>query len=405
MTTLSQPVARRGLGDRGLLIILLLLLGAIVIVERVIATRNEQNIPLSSTSNRADGASVMFLWLEELGYELINEPQAAFEVPENVGLTFLLAPSETVTDDEWATLSSWVEDGGILIISGSNPIAQFVYTQLGYGFFEGESFPTENARFQINSESPFLNTLNSFDLDDFELDEALNTLPLRPETDQVVHLSANGKPLVVSHPIGRGHVILAPETSLFSNKGLSGSTNRNVLLSLIAQQETGQRIWVDEWHHGIREVDFQNGAISGPIDWLRFTPSGRAVLLVCLLLLVFMLFNGRHLGRPDPLRESLIRRGPADYVDAMATLTRQTGDTDVVAQHSYQRLRRVLTKRYRLDPNLGDQALVETIQRIKSPEMAEATAGLLNRLKQKGPSESDLISLQSDIDQFIDENF
>ena len=397
-----MSTSRWKLGDRGLLVILLILLGLAVIGERVIATRAEQNIPLSSTSDRPGGASALFEWLTALGFEIETAPLAEFDVPDDVGLVFLLSPTEPVTADEWNILKGWVSSGGVLIVSGSNPVSRLFYTELGYELFEDTITPAEDVTFTVEQESPFL-TLINFDAEPLEVESELHTLPLKPTTDQVVHLSADDKPLVVSHPIGLGHVILAPETSIFSNKGLSSKANRNIVLNLVAQQGAGGKIWVDEWHHGIRELAFDNGQIAGPVDWLRFTASGRAVLLVCLLLFVFMLLNGRHLGRPQPLPESLVRRGPADYVDALANLTRQTGNTDTVAQHTYQQLRRTLIKRFRLDPNMNDQTLIETLQRVKSADMAQDTADLLNRLKRKEPSESDLIALQADIDQFRSE--
>ncbi|MEM9776204.1 MAG: DUF4350 domain-containing protein [Chloroflexota bacterium] len=394
--------SRPRLGDRGLMVILLLLLGVIVIVERVIARNAEQNIVLSSTSDRANGASALYGWLEQLGFEVDNQPIPEFTIPADVGLIFMLEPSEFVTGEEWNELESWVDQGGILIVSGSGPLVRFVYEELGYGFPGLEIAEIEGDVLLQEHETPFLNLID-LESEQLQVDGSLETVPLMPTADQVIHLSADGKPLVVSHPIGQGHIILAPERSIFTNQGLASEGNQKLVLNLVAQQGPGSKIWFNEWHHGQRELDFSASQITGPIDWLRFTPSGRAVLLSCALLFFYMLFNGRRLGRPQPLPESLVRRGPAEYVDALATLTRQTGDTQIVAQHSYQRLRRTLIKRFRLDPNLTDQALVDTLKRVKSPEMAQAAANIITQLKQKDPSESDLIATQAEIDQFIDE--
>ena len=390
------------LGDRGLLILLLILLGGIVIVERVIATRTEQRTPLSSQSNEANGASAMASWLERLGFDLDDTLLTRFEVPQETGLIFLLEPTEVINDEEWSILFDWVEqEHGILVVSGSGWTADRIYNRLGYDLFSVESTETADLDIQLQAESPFF---SAADLDgQLVIDASLNRLPLTPTENQVVHVSANGSPFVVSHPIGNGQIILIPETSIFTNRGLAGETNRKLLISLVAQVGSGRKIWFDEWHHGDRALDFSAGEITGPLDWIRFTPSGRSVLLVCAILFLFVLFNGRHLGRPQPLAESSVRRGPAEYVDAMATLTRKSGETQVVAQHTYQRFRRILIKRYRLDPNMADSDLIEAIKQIKSAAMGEETADILRQLTNSSHTDTNLIHLHTQIDQFMEE--
>ena len=393
---------RRQLSDRWLLILLLLLLGGIAIVERVTAF-NEADPPLSTLSDERDGASALKSWLVDLGFDIADETLDEFRIPADTQLVFLLEPSEPILPNEWEMLEDWVDDGGILVVSGGRASTLNAYFNLGYGIFDLETISVlENdlEAVEVQREAPFL---TAAEIDgSLELGDNLTSIDENADVDQVIHLSVGGYPLVLSQQIGNGQIIIAPDRELFSNEGLFGEANRDIILNLVALAGDG-RIWFDEWHHGERELAFFTGEVTGPLDWLRFTPSGRAILLVLALIFIFMLLNGRYFGRPQPLPESLERRGAAEYVDAIAELTRQTGDTQIIATHSYTRLRRAIIKRFRLDPRLTDREIVNTLEKIKPGDAASEASKLLHGLKQNQSSEQELIRLHTEIDRFTEE--
>ncbi|MFK7800353.1 MAG: DUF4350 domain-containing protein [Anaerolineae bacterium] len=397
-------MGRKRLNERWLVIILLLLLGGIVIVEQVVST-NRADPPLSTFSDERDGASALKSWLTDLGFEIVDEPLAAFEIPADVSVTFLLEPSETITPDEWNLLLDWVDSGGILVLSGSNLPARNLYFRLGYSF--GDIQNLELAEFkpgdlQVQREAPFMVATDFSGVWQTSSDPNITLFRTETDLEHVVHLSLGDRPLVTSIEREKGHIIVAPENDIFNNEGLFGEANRSIALNLAALQGDNGRIWFDEWHHGQRDLEFFTGEVSSPGDWLRYTASGRATLLVALLLFVFVALNGRYFGRPQPLPESLERRGAAEYVDALAELTRQTGDTQVISTHSYSRLRRAIIKRYRLDPNLSDAEISTTLEKIK-PEAAAPASQLLRALSKKTIGEKELIRLHIQIDQFTEE--
>lgn len=397
-------MGKRRLNDRWLAVILLLLLAVIVMVERVVST-NRADPPLSTSSDERDGASALKSWLTDLGFDIVDEELASFEVPADVGVTFLLEPSEVVTRDEWSILFEWVEQGGILVLSGSNNPARNVYTFVGYDYRDVENLEITELEFndlRVQREAPFLIATDFNDEFQTGSDPTLALFKVETALEHVVHLSLDGRPLVTSIEQGKGHIIIAPEPDIFNNEGLFGEANRNIVLNLAALQGDNGRIWFDEWHHGQRDLQFFTGKISSPGDWLRYTASGRATMLVGLLLFVFVALNGRYFGRPQPLPESLERRGAAEYVDAIAELTRQTGDTQVISTYSYSRLRRAIIKRFRLDPVLSDPEIKSALEKIK-PEAANEAGRLLLALNQKTIGEKELIHLHSQIDQFTEE--
>ncbi|MFO7536853.1 MAG: DUF4350 domain-containing protein, partial [Chloroflexota bacterium] len=210
------------------------------------------------------------------------------------------------------------------------------------------------------------------------------------EEDVTVQGEVNGRPVLLSRPLGEGQLWLASDPTIFTNEGLQQPGSAALVQNLIGQIGPEGLIWFDDWHQGIQP---QEAAVADLNDWLRRTPMGQAVLLLAALLFGGLLLRGRAFGPPVPLPDNSRRRAPLEYITAIANLSRRAGHTQAVAQDYQQRLKRHLAQRYRLNPNLPHADFVEQLAANDPNLDAEALLTLLNQLSQPRLSEAELVRL------------
>ena len=215
----------------------------------------------------------------------------------------------------------------------------------------------------------------------------------------VTYLAADGKPVLVSFDMGKGRVILSSSTYPFMNLGLKQAGNPALLLNLLGLARKQGPVWFDEWHHGFHGAE---GA-TGPDNWLRYTPLGRYVLFVAIVIFLALLLRGRIFGRAVPLPRELRRRGALEHVTAMANLSRLAGHRHSVLLQYHQQLKRTLGRRYRLDPALPDAEYVTTLSRYNPAIDGQALLALLNRLQQQKINETELVHLAAEAAKWIKE--
>lgn len=389
----------RGLAnDRTLVLLIIVLLAIIVGVVQYRSLLSQSQVQLDSYSDEPSGASALRAWATALDYSIAADPRDTYRIPDNTALVFLLEPFETITTNDWETLSDWIDDGGILVSAANQTVGVSFFSQrLGVQQSFGALFGEDRDRPPfLEQASPLMN--NPPIAGEFESLAFFPTYLDRDVGEADVLLTRNGDPVMIAYPFGDGWVIVTTETGLFSNEGLHAVGNQAVALNLLRLAGPEQQIWFDEWHHGRRDFSLSpdEANLSGPLDWLRFTAPGRSVLFTIAVLFLFVTLSGRHLGRPEPLPESLERRGSAEYVEAVSRLIRETGDTQVVSQHYYTQLRRQLTKSYRLPADLSDQELVQQVALRDQQFDQDKTLKQLTGLKQAKLSEQALIELLTD---------
>ena len=301
---------------------------------------------------------------------------------------------------DWDRLAAWVTGGGVLVMAAEESLGRELFERR-LGVVDEIGFDFELTA-QIDTASPFFN--RPIVEGSFEFPVTRQGYLVAEDDDYVVHLSRGGRPVLISKQIGAGQVFLTTYTHLFTNDGLNGQGNREVALNFLNLVPQGGQIWFSEWHHGLHDVQLTltDEELVGPMDWLRFTSPGRAVLFSLLAIFAFIALGGRHLGRPNRLPESLVRRGPAEYVEAVSRLIRESQDTDVVADHYYHHLRRHLIKAYRLSPDHSDERLVKEAGRRDQKIDTQALYNLLNGFRQKGLSEMALVQQIAELEKFVE---
>lgn len=359
------------------------LLGLLLLVTILAAfaqSREEGSLPdLASFSNGPAGARALRLWLEEEGYLIRAENGAAFSVPEDATLAFVLEPQTPgITEDEWALLETWVGDGGTLAILGEGFGAAFSFShfdvEIDYAQPEGDLIFT----------APFLGS------PPFSLAQARPRAALATERDDIVTLAAAGdSPLLIAFPQGNGLVILGTITYPLTNAGLKERDNPPFALNLATLAGEAGTIWFDEWHHGQRGT----AALTGPGQWLRQTPAGHALLYSAAVLFLGILLAGRRFGRPLPLSRPGQRRAPLEHIVAVANLSRRAGHRRAVLEQYHLQLKRELGRRFRLNPTLPDEEYVSELARVRPDLATDDLRRLLARLRHPDVSEAEMVAL------------
>ncbi len=202
--------------------------------------------------------------------------------------------------------------------------------------------------------------------------------------------------MLVSFDQGKGRVILCAAPFLFSNAGLKEAGNAALVLNIIsAARHPGQPglVWFAELLHGQRRDESDTGSM----DWLRYTPIGRAFLFGGLVVFMVLILRGRHFGRPVPLAKDIVRRPPLEYITAIANLSRRAGHRSVVMGQYHHHLKRSLGHRYRLDPTLPDEIYLEQLAQLNPNLDILALRRLLARLSQRRVSEHEMVQLAAEV--------
>jgi hypothetical protein len=373
---------KRRISDAWLAALILVVLLGVIVLGAWLSPTKATLPPLSSHSTQQDGSQALYDWLAQLGYQVSNNSGSGFAVPQGTQVVFMLEPywAFPLQENEWNLLDQFVQDGGTLVTAGDGNFSSAVASH--YGF----SIEQENAGYIV----PFTPVLHSPPLDYSRIGlSSLNHLA-RAKLDYLPLLVEANYPYAVSLPKGKGQVILAADSALFSNAGLKKYGAAQLLLNLLTPLPHGARIWFDEWHHGEQA---QATVLSGPEDWLVYTPPGQAVLWVLLVVFVGLVLDGRYFGRPLAAKKSTARRAPLEYVNALARLNQRAGHRGEILRGYYTQLKRHLGQRFRIDPNLPDNETVRTLSETRPDIDASGLPALFKRLKNSRPSEQELVEL------------
>lgn len=362
---------------------------ALVIVSAIIVSRQEPPaFPLSVRNDRQYGAMALRLWLERSGYQVRETNSSASDL-DDIDVLFKLneyswdMPSEDVSGDN---LREWVEAGNTLIVAGT-PFAlnDFLTTfDISLGFYPN-----------IQTQTIFISAAPTLVAPPVYETVLISPFPIETERRDVVpHLfTYDGQPVLVSFPQGAGVVWVSGSTYPFTNVGIQQADNGALIANMLASVPSGATIGFDErlFYQGPNTFN----------DWLFGTAPGWGIVLAVGMTMVYLFLRGRRFGAPIPLPENRLRREPVEYIQAMATLFRRTGQREAMMQHYQGQLRRRLSERYGVDPKLQGDELVKRVVYV-DPSVDEAELrDLLTRLSRTNVSEHELISVAADVDGYL----
>jgi hypothetical protein len=362
-----------------------LILILITITSVIQQTEKKAPIPYTSTSTNPDGTRALYLWMDELDFDVSNTVASFFSIPENTSTTILLEPNTGITSQEWDTIDTWVQAGGTLLLAGNGFFMRFAlqHYEFNLALSEGKSM-------QITPQAAFLTSppiVQSITIP--------NTAYLEMErTDYVVLFADRSFPVIVTFKQGQGRIILSSTSYPFSNAGLKEAGNPAMVLNLVTAAQGPGNIWFEEWHHGFRGGD---GTPGGLKDWILDTPAGNAMLYAVLVIFVAIFLHGRHFGKPIPLPSKTARPAPLEYITAIANLNRRAGHQSAILEQYHQSLKRSLGTRYRINPTLPDEVFLEQLSKHIPDSSILKIRSLFDRLLQTNLSETEFIRIAAEV--------
>ncbi|MFL7793658.1 MAG: DUF4350 domain-containing protein [Anaerolineae bacterium] len=390
--------------DTWLAIGFLAVLVIVTILAAVFQTRQSEGKPppLASFSSAPDGARALRLWLEQLDYSVSDEVDETFRPPDSADVALILEPVIPIAEREWQAIDAWIERGGTLVLVGeSRWLTSYISFVVGHYDFR-MAYLDANEAITLTAQAPLLTSP--------PLTKPVYAHPsayLRPDRDDfVTHLAVGSKPVLVSFPLGEGQVIICTASFPFTNAGLKEEGNPELALNVVTAASRSSTsndkptIWFDEWHHGVQP---RQPTAVGPQDWLRYTPSGRALLYTAVVVFVALALGGRRFGRAVPLPKRTARRAPLEHITAIANLSRRAGHRQAVLRYHYQRLKRDLGRRYRLSPALPDDEYATQLAEFNPNIDPQELLNLLVRLRKRKVSESEMIQLAAEVAAWLKE--
>lgn len=341
--------------------------------------------PLSVRSAGRDGTMALQMWLRRSGYDV--REVLSYDRLDEVDVLFVLEPLWFIyADDDARLLQNWVEDGHTLIIAGT-PFA--TNTLLNPYNLSLNFLP-------ISSEmlSPAAPSLVAPPFSAVRA-EAVSTIATERK-DVVPYLFSVDLPVLVSAQHGAGRLWVSGALRPFTNQGLQDPGSARLIANLLANIPTTSTIGFDEAVHGYGDPASQSLS-----NWLFGTAPGWGIVLALVVTMAYLATRGRRFGRAVPLPDERLRRESVEYIHAMATLFRRSGQRSEILRHYNDQLRRRLSERYAVDPKLEAIEFVKTVV-YQDPALDEAVLrDLMQRLSHKKVSEPELIKTASDVDEFL----
>lgn len=398
------------------IILLVALLAALIIFTVIgLGSSADENADMSvptTHSSAPHGALALMRWTESLGYDAQRLEYTSFVLDEQDDALVVLNPTELFNRTQSEMVLDWVEAGGVLLLAhdfpmlfGGNPILDELDMNIrAYNDQFGDAGEIARAPVMqpvlhapsttsVLAQTSYVLNVARHDAASLvgvplsEMSDAPDegqTSPDTPDTFQAV---------VVGVKHGQGYIYVSSATYPFTNEGLRDNDNAALVLNMLRRVPPGGRIQFDEWHHGY----FTPPSLRST---MMDNPWGQAVIYSLVVVALFLVANGRRLGKPVPLPETLVRRSSAEYIESMADMYRRGKKRDFIQRHYYTSLKRRLARSHAINPHQDNAAFVRELARYRDIDEA-ALLALLERLERGTASENDLLTLVDESDSIL----
>jgi hypothetical protein len=359
--------------------------------------------PLSTHAYGITGGVVLARWAEALGYRVKQVEGRPYQLSNEMHLLFMLQPNEryALSDAELSQLEQWVRNGGTLVVAVEGnvyyPFSRHGPSQYAsgdtsalhtFGFdLERYGFIDDSNPAKVRMTRPFASEPLA---DDFVIRSG-DTLQLPIGAQQLAAVQT--QPLIAMRLLGSGRVIAFSTVYPFTNEGLRDDDDARIVLNLLRLAPPGGIIGFDEYQHGSRQA-------ASLMTWLLSTPAGLAVTLALALVVIYILWTSRRMGRVFVPPELRIRRQPSEYVTAMANLARAAGQSDATLLAYHDTLKQRLGRPYRISSTLADDVFVTELHKANPAVQAERLRTLLQALARGRVSRAEFVRLTKEASEF-----
>ncbi len=343
-----------------------------------------------TTHSSADGGALaLYTWTRAMGYDGRRLEYRPFALGEDDAALVILNPSEPIRPSEAQATLAWVARGGTLIFADDTP-----------AFFNVSGALLNELKIELAAYTTTLEIERAAPaqpvLDQPPFEEVLvrSGRVIVPHRDDYVKLVGPSDAIVVAGMAhGRGYIYLSTSAYPFTNAGLRDAGNAALVLNMLRRVPRGGRIQFDEYHHGFFAPP-STGAI------LLGSPWGWAAAYAVTAIALYLILSGRRFGRPIPLKEEVMRRSSAEYVESMADLFQRGGKRAYILRHYHATFKRRLARPYGINPQLDDREFVRELARFHEVD-EPALLALLARLRAERSSEADMVRAVADADALL----
>ncbi|MBV9122773.1 MAG: DUF4350 domain-containing protein [Planctomycetes bacterium] len=364
------------------LVILLLLLGgfgaAVYWSLNVQAAAGKEMPEFSVYSEEANGLAQTARLLRKLGWEPVAVTRP-IQHTRHQGLLIVVDPQgaseltgSEISEADAQALVHWVEEGNTLLLAGRQVNA--IHSLLGVAI---TSDVQENPGSVVTTVTPgaevgYTEGVRQLVVEGRDSLQAKNGIPLWWQGDQ---------PGAVLLGQGKGQVLVVPDPSLLTLRGLWRGDNARFLYNVARLQAQGGKVYFDEYHHG-----FESGG--GFWGYLRYYEQQWMLLQGLLIVLVAVWAVGIRLGPAVP-RPRELQADAVDYASAVARIYQRAGVRKLLARALVRDFRTALTRHLHLRRSaLPAEMLAAWRQQHRdlpgetSPEDGETPAASADRLRE-----------------------
>ncbi|HXG66175.1 MAG TPA: DUF4350 domain-containing protein [Blastocatellia bacterium] len=290
---------------------------------------SELNADRSSYKTTPYGTHAFYTLLKESGYPVTRFESPYTELSRNpdVGTLVVISPPPNLNpnEEEFKSLTEWVEGGGHLII---------IDRQIFLSFGETGVSTQNRAESPVRPLQP---TVYTRGVERVALTKHATQVSLNSET-ATYHLGDSEQSAVLADAsVGAGRVVLLTDPYVVANNGIGKDDNVILALNLLAGAPEG-KIAFDEYHHG-----HGSAASGGVMSYFRGTPVQWMLAQVGLIAALLVYTYGRRFTRPLPLRRER-RTTNLEFVSSMANITRLARASGLAMQSIYSEFRNRLCR-------------------------------------------------------------
>jgi hypothetical protein len=345
------------------LVVLLLgaLAGAAAYALRLRAAAGKGMPAYSIYSHDSDGLSDAADVLRRAGWEPIDVTRPIGVTPYR-GLLIVVEPTggdDPLSEGDARALLRWVEAGNTLLYCGRQRTA--LHTALGVPLVADLSATRDDPRpAEVGEAGLYTDGVDGITVEGKNHLDTRSGLPLWWVEDQ---------PGAVLLPRGDGHILLAADSSILTNRGLRGADNEVFLVRVAEHDARDGRVYFDDYHHGLRSgADVWGYLAHHHAQWVLLP----IVLLAAVAAWSVALRLGPAVSIPEEARADAV-----DYASAVARIYQRAGARRLPARALARGFLGALTRHLRLRRNALPAEILHAWQRQHPGEPAARLQELL----------------------------
>jgi len=297
---------------------------------------NEQNAVRSSYRATPFGTLAFYTLLQERGYPVtrLESEWTDLDTREDISTLVVIAPlpANNPSPEEFKSLNSWIENGGLLIVIDHEIQVDF-----------GDAKASDSWSFSQEGVRVLQPTVYTRGVREVKLSPFARRIKLESHST-IYHIGDEQGAVLADAEVGEGHVVLLTDPFVVANNGIGEGDNVRLALNLLSNRPDG-KIAFDEYHHG-----FGSAQSGGIMAYFRGTPIPWMMAQAGLILAFIVYSYGRRFARPLPLRRER-RTTNLEFVSSMANITRLARATDLAMQNVYSEFHKRLCRYSGLSPN------------------------------------------------------